>query len=538
MKPPRQEPPRVLLIDDDPLTLKVVGDLLYQAGYAVQLLQYPTLAVATAKSFAPEVAIVDLHMPVLSGLEVARALLAFEETASVPVIFFSATRSPRDDLRALFAGAVDVWGKPLGHGNLSRLAAVLNGNRPQPGTPRCAQVRRSLLRLYETEQTTGTLLLNPRTPFEGRAVFVEGGFRSARYGPLAGIDALDEMMAQDDGIWRFEPNAQEQLPPSALPPAGYAARLLLVDDDPDLRRLTSLQLQRQGYAVEVAEHGEEGWRKARAGEFDVVVADLNMPVLDGWGLLKLLKADVRTRETPVLVLSAHDDYRETLKAARAGAHDYLRKTGHAAELARRVAALVRARVEAWSALRDGAGLEEIEVSVLGPSWLLRAIAELDASVHLQGQDDFGAYDVVVKSGALVEASARAGARQAIGAVALSAFLVSRGARASITMLEAREPPAEAPLLHEVLAAAIELVSGLESRANEQALEGGFTLDAELFALFQRVGSDREVALARALGEAQRPVAELAAALGLPLDEAQAGLRELLRRGVLRAKEGA
>ena len=52
-----------------------------------------------------------------------------------------------------------------------------------------------------------------------------------------------------------------------------------------------------------------------------------MPRIDGWEMLKLLKADHRTSEVPVVIVSAHDDYRETLRAARAGAYDYLAKTG-------------------------------------------------------------------------------------------------------------------------------------------------------------------------------------------------------------------
>ena len=51
-----------------------------------------------------------------------------------------------------------------------------------------------------------------------------------------------------------------------------------------------------------------------SSQFDLVVTDLNMPRMDGWGMLRLLRDDFRTRELPVAFLSCHDDYRESLKA--------------------------------------------------------------------------------------------------------------------------------------------------------------------------------------------------------------------------------
>src|SRR6185295_5323041 len=168
-------------------------------------------------------------------------------------------------------------------------------------------------------------------------------------------------------------------------PSNYKPRVLLVDDDPDVRKLAALQLTRANFEVVQAQDGDEGHRLAQNSDFDVIVADLNMPVLDGWGMLKLLKADARMREAPVLFLSAHDDYRETLKAARSGAHDYLAKTGHSDELVQHVRRLVQPRVSAHGLLRQREAIGDLELSVVGTVWLLRVLGEVEGSYTIHAR---------------------------------------------------------------------------------------------------------------------------------------------------------
>jgi DNA-binding response OmpR family regulator len=526
---------RVMLVDDDELVLTQVGDAMYAAGYEVQLCQFPTLAVPTAQTFRPDILVLDLSMPVLNGYEVARSLRRFPELVRTSVVFLTGQLNPRDDLRGLLAGASDIWHKPFGDGHLQRLRDLID-TRPEWSPSEPENLRNRVAGFYRREKTSGILAVNPGTPFEGRAELRSGEILSARLGPLEGPDALDEMLAQEYGAWRFElSGAAWQTPAASVPvlAGGYKPNVLLVDDDSDIRKLAALQLQRAGFSVTTAEDGDEGHRRARQGEFDVIVADLNMPVLDGWGMLKLLKADPKTRETPVLVLSAHDDYRETLKASRAGAQDYLPKTGHADDLVSHVKRLAAPRQGVHRALVDRESLDGVELSIVGPVWLLRILGELEASYTVHAVDDWGRYSLAVQRGRLLKATASSGPRSASGPLALVSLIVSRAARGVLAPIGGLEDEGQALLLDQ-LTEAVDRVSTLERKVMEEKLASAAfaPADRELFDLYLRVASTRDAQLARALCDDKVQPSALAAHLGFPEDEVRASLIEMLRRGVI------
>lgn len=532
--------PRVMLVDDDEVILRTVGDALYGAGYTVQLCQYPTLAIPTAQSFRPDVLVLDLSMPVLNGYEVARSLRRFPELTQTLVVFLTGNLHPRDDLRGLLAGAADIWRKPFDASqHVKRLERLIAEHAGRPYEPNdAARLRDRVLGFFRREQTTGILCVNPGTPFEGRATLAKGTLHSAKLGPVEGLEAFDEMLALEDGVWRFEIPGQAWLTPIGSPaappdPAAYKPRVLMVDDDPDVRKLAAMQLQRSGFDVQQASDGDEGHRKAQNADFDVIVADLNMPVLDGWGMLRLLKNDARMRETPVLFLSAHDDYRETLKAARAGAHDYLPKTGHSDELVSHVRRLAMPRISAHARLRAREAIGDLELSVVGSAWLLRILGEVEGSYTVHAADEWGRYSLAVQRGRLVKASASSGPRSASGVLALVSLIVSRGARAVLAPIEGQENE-ERPLLLDVLAEALSAVTALERKVMDEKLQAAKFAepDPELYDLYLRVASSRDVRLARALCEEKVVPSKLASHLAFPEEEVRASLIELLRRGVV------
>jgi CheY-like chemotaxis protein len=85
-------------------------------------------------------------------------------------------------------------------------------------------------------------------------------------------------------------------------------RILFVDDDAVIRMISTALLQRAGYEVAAAEDGADALQRFEDGEsFDLVVTDLDMPNVDGFGLLKALRASPPTSAIPVIVLSGADD---------------------------------------------------------------------------------------------------------------------------------------------------------------------------------------------------------------------------------------
>ncbi|HCN73202.1 MAG: DNA-binding response regulator [Pusillimonas sp.] len=116
-------------------------------------------------------------------------------------------------------------------------------------------------------------------------------------------------------------------------------RLLLVEDDPALARQVEQALCAAGYAVDVANDGEDAHFKGDTEFYDAVVMDLGLPVLDGLTVLRKWRAT--GKNMPVLVLTARDGWNEKVNGIDAGADDYLTKPFHMEELLARIRALIR-----------------------------------------------------------------------------------------------------------------------------------------------------------------------------------------------------
>lgn len=83
-----------------------------------------------------------------------------------------------------------------------------------------------------------------------------------------------------------------------------AARILIVDDEPHVRRLIEVNLTRAGYRVEQAENGAQALTRVREDPPDLIVSDVMMPYMDGFAFLRALRSDPTTREIPVVMLTA------------------------------------------------------------------------------------------------------------------------------------------------------------------------------------------------------------------------------------------
>ncbi len=129
------------------------------------------------------------------------------------------------------------------------------------------------------------------------------------------------------------------------PPAPAAmlerARVLLVDDDVALVQVLEVVLRGDGYDVDAAHNGEEMVAKALAGDYDLILLDIQMPILDGLAACRRLRATERYRETPLIVLTQRTRQEDMALAFGAGITDHIRKPFAVAQ--------VRARVRSWLA---------------------------------------------------------------------------------------------------------------------------------------------------------------------------------------------
>jgi CheY-like chemotaxis protein len=114
------------------------------------------------------------------------------------------------------------------------------------------------------------------------------------------------------------------------------ARILLVDDQADIRETASLALEQGGHQVLTARDGLEGVERARVERPDLVLMDIEMPRMDGWEALRLLRLDEETRDIPVAMFTILFDLREKVRALKYGAQDYISKPFSLDDLLERV----------------------------------------------------------------------------------------------------------------------------------------------------------------------------------------------------------
>ena len=199
--------------------------------------------------------------------------------------------------------------------------------------------------------------------FQVRLPFGTAHLPPERVGPVAPLAStatragayVEEALSWLPGTTAAAPaSATPPVEEGLLPPAGTRPRVLVADDNADMRDYMR-RLLGDHYDLTLVSNGEEALRVARQGRTDLVLTDVMMPVLDGFGLLRELRGDPLTVRLPVILLSARAGEEARVEGLEAGADDYVVKPFAARELQARVAAalhLARVRAEASAALRE------------------------------------------------------------------------------------------------------------------------------------------------------------------------------------------
>lgn len=114
--------------------------------------------------------------------------------------------------------------------------------------------------------------------------------------------------------------------------------ILVIDDEPPIQRLLSINLESAGYRVSLAPDGEEGLLQAAKKHHDAIILDLGLPGIGGVEVLKRIR---EWTQTPVIVLTVHDSANEKIEALDSGADDYVTKPFNTGELLARIRAAMR-----------------------------------------------------------------------------------------------------------------------------------------------------------------------------------------------------
>ncbi len=458
-----------------------------------------------------------------------------------------------------------------------------------------ATFERMLIHMQRTRRS-GTLVTDPRTPHEGKATFANGRLQAAKFLGGTGPQALKSIMSQPQLRWAFsEPSGQagdgagivleiggvntgetevgvvlgaetpeagayevtvpatqamtvntRPTTPRPLSPTTeeYARprtegpRILIVDDDEAILRMFTTLFKKYAFQVSQAHDGAEGVEMASTTPIDVVLADLNMPHLDGWGMLRLLREDARTRELPVAFVSAHDDYRESLRALNAGAQAYLSKGTKLEAIVWQVRKLLEPRETMAAQLTRGEPIT-VSLGVVGPQWFLRQVAAMRLSGTLQVRDGWAQYQLLVNAGQVFAASAIAGKFTATGERAFNAFIASRSADG---VWNPGNPPQGEPNLMNTTEHLIQLachtINANEAQMRDNLLTTAtqMEINPELYTVYREVGPKQWLEAARLICEERVPAREIIARLDMSPVDIEDTIRDLVRRGVVTLKK--
>jgi len=267
-KPEAGGPARILIVDDEIQNLELMEAMLTSAGYEVFLAREGEEALRLARERRPDLILLDLMMPGLSGFEVCARVKTDPQTGGIPVLFVTALSQIGDKERAMAAGGDDFLTKPFQRTELlTRVEALLKVRHLN------RDLDRALAYLHELELV-----------------------RHAQ---------------------------QPKKPQAHTPPAEGAGTVLVVDDELLARQLFADVLREAGYVTHQAENGEQALEIAQQETIDVVLLDIMMPGMSG--LEVLAKLGELTPDSPVVIATANPTSDNAITALRLGAFDFIVK---------------------------------------------------------------------------------------------------------------------------------------------------------------------------------------------------------------------
>ncbi len=326
--------PRILLVEDEQVNREMFRRRLERKGFEVLTADTGLRAVELTQSGNPDLVLMDLGLPDLDGWEATRRIKANPATAAVPVIVLSAHATADAKEKAFAAGCQEFETKPVNWEVLFRkIAAALEARAAKPaddevdfGTINPADLPPDAAKtdIIQGASIRVSSIANPEAP--GPSIPPAPSMGDTIVGPLPPRFAPASPVAQ------VVPTAAT--PPQASPPSDSEVqpacpieikRILVVEDNDANRVMLCRRLNKQGFATTEARDGREALARVNDHRFDLVLLDIMMPDVDGYTVLRELKADPDLQALPVIMISAVDELASVVRCIEMGAEDYLPK---------------------------------------------------------------------------------------------------------------------------------------------------------------------------------------------------------------------
>jgi len=263
---------KILIIEDDTVLGSVMAKKLMNDGNDVQLIQESIESIGKIKEFRPDIILLDIFLPVMTGFDILKLKKADAEIAGIPVLVLSNSLQPIQHQQMYDLG----------------ISKFLIKSDVSP-----ADIAVSINGILDHEATHNSL--NPNNP--------------------STMTSTDSQASQQPVA-----NPQDSANPVGQPGSIISGKsILIVEDDNFLGGILSTRISNQGGKVTRARTGEDALVALQGGNLDIVLLDILLPGMDGFEVLKRLRSDEKTKDLPVIVISNFNQMSDKEKAASLGA---------------------------------------------------------------------------------------------------------------------------------------------------------------------------------------------------------------------------
>jgi len=335
---------RVMVVDDVDENRTLLVDILSHLGFETVEAANGRECLDSVEIQAPDLILLDMVMPEMDGLEAAHRLRCLPGFGQTPIIAVSASASSNDIALAMKAGVSFFLSKPIdirklmvqiaGFLKLDLVYALPDAGLPSQYGPNewlDAPSQEEMEILYRLAQE-GSMRDIIR-----QAAYMEG--LDQRYRPFARQLRTMAQCYQSKAILELVERYINRNPTTmthAIFAATAAPTVLIVDDIPVNLGVAVEHLEARGYRVVIAQEGEEGLQRAVLVQPDIILLDVMLPGQDGFEICRRLKADAKTRNIPVIFMTALSEEGDKLAGFKAGGVDYITKPLRIGEVIARV----------------------------------------------------------------------------------------------------------------------------------------------------------------------------------------------------------
>jgi two-component system cell cycle response regulator len=289
--------PRLLLVEDEQVNRDLFRRRLERKGYTVVPAESGLQAVTLTKSEKPDLVLMDLGLPDIDGWEATRRIKADAATAEIPVIVLSAHATTEARQKAFAAGCEEFETKPV------NWEAVFK------------KIEEALKKAEERAKAKAA---PPPPPPVAAAVEDDDEI------DFGGSSEPDPAAAT--GVLESGKNKASAAKDTEKELCAVHPKTILVAEDNDANRvMLCRRLNKHGYRTVEAVDGRQALDAMAKQRFDLVLCDIMMPGVDGYEVLKVMKADPDLQVIPIIMISALDEMASIVRCIEMGAEDYLHK---------------------------------------------------------------------------------------------------------------------------------------------------------------------------------------------------------------------